>query len=57
MWNDKPDGYLISAGNPMGMGTDFYPWVWVCVRISTRNPFVDGRVIALSDSNLTRCHP
>jgi hypothetical protein len=26
-----PDGYLIPAQNPAGMGTgmNFYPWVWV----------------------------
>jgi hypothetical protein len=59
MWNDKPDGYLIPARNPTGtgVGMNFYPWVWVQVRISTHSLFTDGRVIALPDPNLTRCHP
>jgi hypothetical protein len=57
MWNDKPDGYPIPARNPMGtdMGMNFYPWVRV--QISTRILFASGRVIALPDPNLTRCHP
>jgi hypothetical protein len=51
MWNDKPDGYLIPAQNPMGTGTgmNFYPWVRVRVQISTHSLFADGRVIALPD--------
>jgi hypothetical protein len=51
MWNDKPDGYLIPARNPMGTGTgmNFYPRVRVRVQISTRSLFADGRVIALPD--------
>jgi hypothetical protein len=54
MRNDKSDEYPIPARNPMGMGTDtnFYPRIWVRVRISTRNIFTDGRVIALPDPNL-----
>jgi hypothetical protein len=35
--------------NPMCTGTNFYPLVWVRVRISTRSLFVDGWVIALPD--------
>jgi hypothetical protein len=59
MWNDKPDGYPIPARNPTGMGTgmNFYPRVRVWVQISTRSLFAGGRVIALPDLNLTRCHP
>jgi hypothetical protein len=59
MWNDKPDGYLIPAWNPTGMGTgmNFYPRVRVWVQISTRSLFAGGRVIALPDPNPTRCHP
>jgi hypothetical protein len=57
MWNDKPDGYPIPAQNPTGTGMNFYPWVWVRVQISTRSLFASGRVIALPDPNLTRCHP
>jgi hypothetical protein len=57
MWNDKPDGYPIPTRNPMGTGMNFYPQVWVRVRISTRSLFVDGRVIILPDPNPTRCHP
>jgi hypothetical protein len=57
MWNDKPDGYLIPARNLMGTGMNFYPRVWVQVRISTRRLFTDGRVIILPDPNPTRCHP
>jgi hypothetical protein len=41
----------------MGTGTNFYPWVWVRVRISTRILFTGGRVIALLDLNPTHCHP
>jgi hypothetical protein len=44
MWNDKPDGYPIPARNPMGTGTNFYPWVWVRVQIYTRNLFANGQV-------------
>jgi hypothetical protein len=47
MWNDKPDGYLIPAWNPMGM--NFYPRIRVQVQISTRSLFADGGVIALPD--------
>jgi hypothetical protein len=59
MWNDKPDRYPIPTQNLMGMdtGMNFYPWVWVWVRISTRSLFAGGRVIALPDPNQTRCHP
>jgi hypothetical protein len=57
MWNDKPDGYPIPAQNPMSTGTNFYPQVWIQVRISTRSLFAGGRVIALPDSNPTHCHP
>jgi hypothetical protein len=59
MWNDKPDGYPIPARNPtgMGMGMNFYSRVRVGVQISTRSLFAGGRVIALPDPNLTRCHP
>jgi hypothetical protein len=39
----------------MGTGINFYPWIWV--QISTLSLFADGRVIALPDSNPTRCHP
>jgi hypothetical protein len=39
------------------MGTNFYPWVRVRVRISTRSLFIDGRIIALPDPNPTRYHP
>jgi hypothetical protein len=34
---------------------NFYPWIRV--QISTRSLFTGGRVIALPDSNPTRCHP
>jgi hypothetical protein len=56
MWNDKPDGYPIPAQNPMGMRTGMNFYLRVRVQISTRNLFVGGRVIALSDPNPTRCH-
>jgi hypothetical protein len=49
MWNDKPDGYPIPARNLTGTGMNFYPWVWVRVRISTRSLFAGGWVIALPD--------
>jgi hypothetical protein len=51
MWNDKPDGYPVPARNPMGMGTgtNFYPHVWVRVRISTYGLFTGGWVITLPD--------
>jgi hypothetical protein len=57
MWNDKSDGYSIPVWNPMGTDTNFYPWVWVRVQISTHSLFAGGRVIALSNPNPTRCHP
>jgi hypothetical protein len=57
MWNDKPNGYLIPTRNPMGTGTNFYPQVWVWVRISIRSLSTDGWIIALPDPNPTRCHP
>jgi hypothetical protein len=41
----------------MGTGMNFYPRVRIQVQISTRSLFADGRVIALPDPNLTRCHP
>jgi hypothetical protein len=41
----------------MGTGMNFYPWVWVRVRISTRSLFAGGQVIALPDPNQTCCHP
>jgi hypothetical protein len=53
MWNDKPDGYLIPARNLTGTGMDFYPRVWVEVRIFTCNLFADGWIIALPDPNPT----
>jgi hypothetical protein len=57
MWNDKPDGYPIPAQNPMGTdtGMDFHPWIWICVQISIHNPFTNGQVIILPDSNPIRC--
>jgi hypothetical protein len=57
MWNDKPDGYLIPIRNPMGMGMNFYPWVYVWLQIYTSNLFIDGQLITLFDLNPTRCHP
>jgi hypothetical protein len=51
MWNEKPDGYPIPTQNPMGTGTgmNFYPRVWVRVRIFTRSLFSAGWIIALPD--------
>jgi hypothetical protein len=45
------------ARNPMSTGMNFYPQVWVQVRISTRSLFAGGWVIGLPNPNLTRCHP
>jgi hypothetical protein len=50
-------GMTNPAGMGMGTSMNFFLWVWIRVQISTRNPFVDGWVIALLDPNLTRCHP
>jgi hypothetical protein len=52
MWNDKPDGYPIPGRNPMSTDMDMnvYPWVWVCVQISTRGLFTDGRIITRTRS-------
>jgi hypothetical protein len=49
MWNNKSDRYPIPTRNLTGTGMNFYPWV---CRL-----FTDGRVIALPDPNLIRCHP
>jgi hypothetical protein len=56
MRNDKPGRYPIPARNSMGTATNFYSWVWVRVRITTRNIFASGQVIALPNLNLPRCH-
>jgi hypothetical protein len=40
-----------------GHGYEFLPADTGTVQISTRSLFAGGRVIALSDLNLTRCHP
>jgi hypothetical protein len=47
----KLDGYPITTRNLTGMGmcTDFYTWIWVCVWVSTHDLFVGRRVIALPD--------
>jgi hypothetical protein len=57
MWNDKFEGYPIPVRNLMGTGTcmNFYPRVWVRIRIFTCNLFPNGWVINLSDLNPTRC--
>jgi hypothetical protein len=47
MWNDKPDGYPISARNLTGTGMNFYLRVWI--QISIHSLFTDERVIALPD--------
>jgi hypothetical protein len=54
MWNDKPDGYPIPDQNPTGTGMNFYPRVWVRVRvqISTHSLFAGGWVIALPEPDL-----
>jgi hypothetical protein len=59
MWNGKPDGYSIPGQNPMGMGMsmNFYPQVWVRIRIFTHSLFTDKRVIVLPGLNPTCCHP
>jgi hypothetical protein len=49
MLNDKPDGYPIPVWNSMGMSMNFYPRIWVWVRISIRILFTDRQIIVLSD--------
>jgi hypothetical protein len=53
----NPMGTQNPMGMGMGTGMNFFLWVWIQVQISTHSPFVDGRVIALLDPNLTCCHP
>jgi hypothetical protein len=57
MWNDKLDGYPIPVRNLTDTGMDFYPRVWVHVRIFIRNLFADERIIALPDPNPTCYYP
>jgi hypothetical protein len=41
----------------MCMDTNFYPRVWVKVRIFAHSLFTDGQIIALPNPNPTDCHP
>jgi hypothetical protein len=54
--NKRRDGYRIPARSPAGTVMNFYLRLWVCVRIFIRILFTVGRVIALPNTNLTRCH-